>query len=1007
MTEGTPAGRSTLCPLLIGRGPYIEILRQFCEQVRLGQGQTVILAGEAGIGKSRLAAEVKSIARQAGFTVLQSNCRDAECGLPYGPFLRLLPRLLAGPTGLAEPGQPYAPQLMELLPELRRAWPDLEAAPRQDDEQARAGYYSAISGLLTRQPAPLLLVIEDLHWCDEASLEFLLQFARRLVGHPILLLLTYRSDEAQPALRPLVAELERTQLAVELNLTRLPRADVAFMIRVIFEQARPVRPELSEAIHTLTHGNPLFIEEALQAMVAAGELYQANGTWTHLPLAGLALPRTVQSAVQRRLARLSAGAQELLNLAAVAARPLDAGLIQALVAVDSLPAQLDELREAQLVTVEADGSFAPRHHLLGQAVYSGLLARERQALHSRVLAGLAALGATADDAHLPEAAEHAFQAGQWVQAAALARRAGERARALHWPRAAVDHFSRALEAARRLDRAAPASLYHARGQVLEQLGEFEAARLDYEQESAAARLARDPRGEWQSLIDLGFLWQARDPAQAGAYFERAFTQAYTLNDPVVLSFGRRGPAQSDDFETMAGSFSPAPARETDQHALAATLDLLGAASYLSGDIVSGTDYFRQAIALFRSLPDQMGLASSLMHIALGATLDTESPEVDLGEAVRYGEEALALARSNGWRSEQAHVLSELAIGYGRQGEYARAFELAEHGLALASTLEQPALISYALTAKGSLYADIFAAEEARRPLEQALTIAEGLASQHLACFAARYAALALLECGAQVAEIAAVLDRAQRVGPTASADMSGTQTLSERTITCARAQLALANGEAARALELVTGLIAPAAPPWPGGGAAGPERSARPASVTLLLLRGEALSALREPAKAEAALRLAQRAAVEQGALPSLWRVHAALGKHYLRFKQRTAANTEFEQARAFLHGLAERIPPAELREQFLRQTRHLAPPAAPQPPQPAGKREFGGLTERERETVALIAEGKSNREIAAHLVVSDETVKTHVSHILSKLGLRSRTQIAAWAIQHGLTTHI
>ena len=990
MTEAPLASRSTLCPLLIGRGPYIEILRQFCEQVRLGQGQTVILAGEAGIGKSRLAAEVEIIARQAGFTVLQTNCREVDCGLPYGPFLRLLTGLLAGPSGPAEAEQPYAPQLVELLPGLRRAWPGVQAQPRSDNALARAGYYRAISGVLTRQPAPLLLVIEDLHWCDEASLEFLLQFASRLVGRPILLILTYRSDEAQPALRPLVAELERTQFAVSLNLTRLPRADVAFMIRVILEQARPVRPDLSEAIHSLTNGSPLFVEEALKAMMAAGELYLANGAWTHPPLATLQLPRTVQSAVQRRLARLSAGAQELLNLAAVAGRPMETGLVQALVDADCLPGQLDELRQAQFVTVDASGAVAPRHHLVGQAVYAGLMARERQALHSRVLAGLAAAGATADDACLPETAEHAFQAGQWAQAAALARRAGERARAVHWPRLAVDHYSRALEAARRLDRSAPAGLYHSRGQVLEQLGEFEAARLDFEQAGAAARQARDPRGEWQSLIDLAFLWQTRDAAQASAYFERAFTQAYTLNDPVVLSFSRR-PLQSDDYENSAGSSAPAPAGETGQHALAAALDLLGAASYLSGDIVSGTDYFRQAIALFRTLPDQMGLAASLMHIALGATLDTESPEVDLGEAVRYGEEALALARSNSWRSEQAHVLSELAIGYGRQGEYGRAFELAEQGLSLAQALEQPALISYALTAQGSLYADIFAAAEASRVLQLALTIAEGIASQHLACFAARYAALALLETGAQAAEIAAVLDRAQRVGVAASPEAAGSQTLSERALSFARAQLALANGEAARALELVTNLIAPAA---------------RPASVTLLLLRGEALSALREPAKAEAALRLAQRAAVEQGALPSLWRVHAALGKHYLRFKQRTLASTEFEQARAFLDGLAERLPQAELREQFLRQTRRLAPPPAPQPPRPTGKRELGGLTERERETVALIAEGKSNREIAAHLVVSDETVKTHVSHILSKLGLRSRTQIAAWAIQHGLNAH-
>jgi DNA-binding CsgD family transcriptional regulator len=181
-------------------------------------------------------------------------------------------------------------------------------------------------------------------------------------------------------------------------------------------------------------------------------------------------------------------------------------------------------------------------------------------------------------------------------------------------------------------------------------------------------------------------------------------------------------------------------------------------------------------------------------------------------------------------------------------------------------------------------------------------------------------------------------------------------------------------------------------------------RPASAGSVTLFLLAGEAQAALRQPVEAEAALRSAQRAAVDQGALPGLWRVHAALGKLYLRLKQRTKANTEFQQARAIVQGLAEQVPEAELRDQFLHGTQHLAPPPPPPTPRRAAQREPGGLTERERETVALIAEGKSNREIAARLVVSEETVKSHVSHVLTKLGLSSRTQIAAWAVQKGLT---
>ena len=273
MTDATPAGRSTLCPLLIGRGPYIEILRQFCEQARLGQGQTVILAGEPGIGKSRLAAEAETIAAQAGFTVLHSDCHEDECAVPYAPLLQLLRRHAerVGQPALAQDWQVHAPHLVELLPELRSDWPDAPEDARTGAEQAHARQYDALASVLMGAPLPLLLVIEDLHWCDQASLEFLLRFARQLVGHPILLLLTYRNDEASPELRPLVAELERTQLAVELNLTRLPRADVAFMIRVIFEQTGPVRPEFSATMHTLTNGNPLFVEEALKAMVVAGD----------------------------------------------------------------------------------------------------------------------------------------------------------------------------------------------------------------------------------------------------------------------------------------------------------------------------------------------------------------------------------------------------------------------------------------------------------------------------------------------------------------------------------------------------------------------------------------------------------------------------------------------------------------------------------------------------------------------------------------------------------------
>ena len=1000
---------------MIGRGPYIEVLRQACQQARLGQGQTIMLAGEAGVGKSRLVAEVSAIGLEAGFSVLQADCFESGDALPYAPLLDLLRGLLANPGSDSPTAAltPFASDLTQLLPELASLWPDAPPAAPMEPQRAQQRHFQAVAQFLARRKSPLVLIIEDLHWADESTLEFLLYFASRVVGQPILLLLTYRSDEPNPVFQLFAAKLERARLAAELTLARLPAAKVELMIRAIFGQGWPVRAEFAESIYSLTGGNPFFVEETLKALVTAGDIYETDGAWTRKPLAELQIPRSVQDAVQRRFVRLSEPARQLLTLAAVAGCRFDVTFLQVLSQIneDELVRCLRELVAAQLATEAGGDYFVFRHSLTQQAIYSGLLVRERQSLHHRLFDALEQLPAEAGGpaSRQAELAEHAFQAGLWDRALTYSRRAGERALALYAPRAAVEHFTRALEAARRVFHAAPASLYHVRGQAYEWLGEFESARLDYEQEANAAHLAHDPRAEWQSLIDLGFLWQGRDDERAGGYFQRAFGQAYTFNDPVVLSLSlnrignwyanNKQPTEALAFHHQALELSKSI---DDQHSLASTLDLLGAASYLSGDLVAGTDYFRQAIALFRSLEDKQGLAASLVHIALGATLDTETPSVSLVESIWYGEEALAITRENGWRAEQAHVLSELGIGYGRKGEYRRALELAQAGLDLATAIEHQAWISYAHAALGFVHLDLFALSEARAHLEQAQSIAQAVGSQHLACFAAHYAASAMLQSGAKAADIEAVLGLAIEVRPAPAAERTDASwpSLAERSIACARAEVALANGDPALALETVTRLMAPA-------GAADDhpsDEAARAGSITLLRLAGEAQAALRQPVPAEATLRQAQRAAVDQGALPALWRVHAALGKLYLRLKQRTKANTEFQQARAIVQGLAEQVPAGDLREQFLRGTQYLAPAPPPPTPRRAAQHEPGRLTERERETVALIAEGKTNREIAARLVVSEETVKSHVSHILTKLGLSSRTQIAAWAVQIGLT---
>ena len=279
--------RPPLCPVLIGRDPYLEVLRQCCEQVRLGQGQTILLAGEAGIGKTRLAIEVKAIAAQIGFSVLQAVVSKHVAGGPYGPLFNLLRGLLNDPP--PDVLRQYAAELVQILPELRPLWPEVSPSPNLDPEPARQRHVDALVQFLAQQPRPLLLVVEDIQWCDDTSLDFLLPFARRVVGQPLLLLLTYRADDAEAAAQQFVAELERTRLAVASRSPafRRPRWRSCY---AIFGSDRLAGAKLADAIQALTSGNPFFVEEALKALVAAGDIACADGTWTQKPAAELQLP---------------------------------------------------------------------------------------------------------------------------------------------------------------------------------------------------------------------------------------------------------------------------------------------------------------------------------------------------------------------------------------------------------------------------------------------------------------------------------------------------------------------------------------------------------------------------------------------------------------------------------------------------------------------------------------------------------------------------------------------
>lgn len=995
--------RPIVSPVVVGRAAHVASLERALQEAAAGGGQVMLLAGEAGIGKSRLIAEASARADRLGFLRLEGCCFEPDRSLPFAPLLDLLRARLTGLTGdaLAEELGPCAPELVTLLPELAARLPGLLAAPPLDAEAEKRRIFRAIADLLTRLAAtrPTLIVLEDLHWSDDTSLECLLELVRHVAARPMLLLASYRTDEAHASLRRFLAELDRRRLAAELALPRLTMAEADAMIRAIFGLGRPVRAEFLEAIWSLTEGNPFFMEEVLRSLVAAGDIFHADAGWDRKPIGDLRIPRSVRDAVQRRLTQVSARAGRALTIAAVAGRRVDFTLLEALTGLSEaeLLAAVEELVAAQLLIEESAEHFAFRHALTREAVYGHVLVRERRALHRAIGEALERRDAGGGlEAPVADLARHFAEAEVWEKALLYARDAGERAQALDTPRAVVEQFGRALHAASRLRTRPPVSVLRGRARAYETLGEFESARTDYERAREIARNTGEERAEWQGLIDLGFLWLARDHEQAGRFFQDALDLARRLGDPAVVahSLNRAGNwhvtldrplgARAHHEEALA-IFE----RLGDKAAVASTLDLLGMASVVGSDTVSAAAHYERAIALFRELGDRRGLASSL------ATLTVTYRPTFLSETIvphpcppvgpPPAEEAVALSRAIGWRAGEAFALVNLGACLGADGEYGRALGCAGAALDIADDIGHGPWRTASHLLLGVLHLDLLALPAARRHLTSGLALARTIGSRLWSRLLAASLASAHLLAGDPAA--------AEDVLAGATDDETADFVEGQRVVTCARAQARLAGGEPEAALGIADRLIATA-----------PNLAQGVVIPRLWALRGEALAALGRAGEAEAALSGARDAVAARGPRSTLWRIDVARGRLLLAQGRRGEAASALAAADREVDRLAATIPDEAAREAF----RRAARATMPSPPPGAGTRtaeaRLFGLTVRELEVARLLAERKSNREIAGTLFVSERTVETHVSHILSKLGLASRAEVAAWAAAHGLT---
>jgi predicted ATPase/DNA-binding CsgD family transcriptional regulator len=989
-----PTDTLILSPILAGRESEMRALRQQLEQLSAGKGSTLLLSGEAGIGKSRLLREALARWERGGVRVLQGNCYEQDRGTPFAPFVDLLRKNLND----LEDGSGL-PQLLKLAPDLAVRFPSVQLAPIAEPEQEKRDLFRAWTSILIglRSDASLL-ILEDLHWCDDLSLELLQQLSRDAASNPIAVLLTYRNDEVTAGLSHLLASLERERLAHEIELKRLQPTETSAVIRAIFNQ-KQVRIEFLETIQMLTDGNPFFIEESLKSLVGSGDIYLDRGVWTRRPMHEMRIPHTVQDAVQRRTAQLTEPARELLHIAAVAGRRFDFDLLQAITHQPEreLLALIKQLIAAQLVGETSADLFEFRHALTHQAVYASLLTRERKALHALVFDAIERLFADHLDEHLPALAHHAHEAGRWDQSLAYARRAGEQAQALFSPRTAIKHFTRAIEAAEALSRPTGegwvGALHRARAQAHETLGEFEPACDDYDAALSAAQRAGDKRAEWENLFSLGFLWTGRDMGKAGAYLDQALNVARQLNDPAALGASlnrignwRMNMEQSDEalrlHREALSIFEPLD----DRAGLALTHDLLGITHMIRGDYVASAHHHDQAIAHFRALDNRMSLSSTLGTACMRGgcyqgDLSIFAP-ASVEDGWRLGAEAIKIAQQIGWRAGEANANAYLALAMGARGAYTRALQCARDGLDIALDIDA-IWEGVAHIAFGKTHHDCVSLDFARMHFEQAMAYARRVGAAEFFNTAASFLVSTLIVRD-ELAAARELLNELPNLPP------AQTQTTSQRLVACARAELLLVERRWSDSLDVIDGLIEVA-----------PHTSEGKVVPRLWLIRAEALARLNRADEAEAVLHVAARAAADHDLKPMLWRIRVALGKQLRSRRKHDEAQTQLDQARAVVAALASDLPDELLRESLRRGFEAMLPDA-PTPLQ-AAKRAFDGLTAREREVVAQVALGKTNKAIAEQLVVSERTVEKHVENAMGKLGFSSRSQLAVWATGRAL----
>lgn len=434
---------------LVARERELAHAMTAADAVAAGSGRLLVLTGEPGVGKTRLAQEIMLTTRNRRFLVAAGRCYEPQESVPFYPFLDALAAVYAGaPTGIRSQVPSEWPYLCRLLPEIHiDAGPTTASTPEEKQRLFRevTGFLQAIAAQV-----PMAILLDDLHWADGASLELLQHLARHTRGDRILLVGTYRNVDVgrHHPLEAALRDLSREDLVERISMPRLEATGTAQLIASALGEPS-VSAELGAVVHEHTDGNPFFTQQLVRFLVERGDLVRQGGRWVERSHRHAGVPESVRSVIGQRMERLGGATQEVLREAAVLGQVFAFDALMHLTGrpESEVEAAMEEALHSGLVEDRQHDKYAFDHALTQQALYDELPVRKRRRLHEAAAESLERLSEPERTDRSAELAWHFLEAAQEARAVPFALAAGDRAQSVFANREAERQYSTVLEIA--------------------------------------------------------------------------------------------------------------------------------------------------------------------------------------------------------------------------------------------------------------------------------------------------------------------------------------------------------------------------------------------------------------------------------------------------------------------------------------------------------------------------------------------------------------------------------